>query len=1294
MNGFYKIIASTKKKNEVHVYPQFSTVRSDNLMIRGNDFYAVYDRDTGLWTKSQDVVIRMVDEDIWKKVESLKEQMLDSEIIPELMSNDNTNSMKRFKNLVKKLLQDSNHPLDSKVIQKSEKTELKDYATKKLPYDISEGTTDAYEELVGTLYSEEEKKKLEWAIGAVLNGDVANIQKFIVLYGDAGSGKSTVINIIKMLFNGYYSTFDAKDLGVKDNSFALEPFKTNPLISIDSEGDLSRIEDNTKLNSIVSHDELVINEKHKSLYSAKFNTFIFIATNRPVKITEAKSGLTRRLIDVQPTGQLVPYSRYKVLMSQIEFELGAIAYHCLEVYRSMGEDYYESYKPNEMMSATNHFYAFMEDNYDIFVREDPTELKTIWRMYKEYIQDAMIKYPMNMQVVKEEAKNYYSEWKDRGLNAKEQRARNIYYGFKKEKFNYEFSSEKDDSTTYSWLTFDGKRNIFDEMCAECPAQPASSDETPMKSWDNVKTKLKDIDVTELHYVRVPDNHIVIDFDIKGEDGKKNFELNKAEATKWPKTYAELSKSGAGIHLHYIYDGDVEELSRVYSENVEVKVFTGKQSLRRKETGFNELPVATINSGLPMKGAKKMVDYEGFKDQQHLINFIKTCLMKKHHGHTTPEVQFIKDKLDEAYSSGMVYDVSAMKKDILDFADHSSNQAEYCNKLVAQMKFKSEDQKDNAEDKERPLVFYDVEVFPNLFVVVLKPLDGEAVKLINPTAKELEPWVKTNLVGFNCRRYDNHIMYARLLGWSELELYDLSQAIIKGNKSAFFSDAYGLSYTDIYDFCSKKQSLKKWEIELGIHHHELGMKWDEPVPENRWSEVAEYCIDDVIATEAVWKARQADWVAREILADIAGMTVNDTTNSLTTRIIFGRERNPKLVYTDLATGESTDGTYLEMNKFEGYKYSDGHNIFMNEDVGKGGYVYAEPGIYGNVALLDIASMHPSSIINMNCFGDYTKNFKDILDARLAIKHGDYEMASKLIDGKLAPYLNDKSKAKDLAQALKIAINSVYGLTSASFSNPFKDDRNKNNIVALRGALFMVLLKHEVQSKGYVVAHIKTDSIKIPDADNDIIQFVMEFGKKYGYNFEHEATYDKMCLVNDAVYIARYSTPAVCKKLYGYIPDDCVKHPYEWTATGTQFAVPYVFKTLFSKDTIEFRDMCETKTVTTSLYLDMNESLPENEHNYVFVGKAGLFTPIKEGRGGGLLVREKDGKYNAAPGTKGYRWLESETVESLKKYDDVDRSYYDALVDKAIETVSKYGDFEWFISEELYKEEEHICTRLPF
>ena len=91
--------------------------------------------------------------------------------------------------------------------------------------------------------------------------------------------------------------------------------------------------------------------------------------------------------------------------------------------------------------------------------------------------------------------------------------------------------------------------------------------------------------------------------------------------------------------------------------------------------------------------------------------------------------------------------------------------------------------------------------------------------------------------------------------------------IKGGANPFFGEAYNISYTDVYDFCSKKQSLKKWEIELGIHHKELGLPWDQPVPEEKWEQVAEYCDNDVIATEAVFEARQADFNARKMLVKL-------------------------------------------------------------------------------------------------------------------------------------------------------------------------------------------------------------------------------------------------------------------------------------------------------------------------------------------------------------------------------------------------------------------------------------------
>lgn len=1336
MIDFLMISTRSTKRGVIEIYPKFIIKKSSDLMIRGGDFYAIWLEDRGLWSTDEQDALQLIDRELDRYAEENRKNF-DSSVKVLHMWDSESGMIDSWHKYCQKQMRDSFHMLDEKLIFSNTPTNKKDYASKKLKYPLEEGTINAYDKLMSTLYSETEREKIEWAIGSIVCGDSKKLQKFMVLYGAAGTGKSTVLNIIQQLFDGYYSVFDAKALGSSSNSFALEAFKSNPLVAIQHDGDLSRIEDNTRLNSLVSHELMTVNEKFKSTYANRFKCFLFMGTNKPVKITDAKSGLIRRLIDVSPSGDKLSPKEYKTVMKQIEFELGAIAYHCQNVYLA-NPGMYDDYIPVAMLGASNDFYNFIIDSYPVFKKEDGTTLKASWEMYKTYCDEAKVPFPFSQRIFKEELKNYFRDYKDRFNLDDGTRVRSYYIGFRTEKFEEQTISEKEEPEQ-KLIEFKAQPSIFDKECADCPAQYATSSEIPISKWERVKTKLSSIDTSKLHYVKVPEKHIVIDFDIPDKDGNKSFELNLKEASKWPPTYAELSKSGQGIHLHYIYAEDPAKLSRIYDDHIEVKVFNGKSSLRRKLTKCNNMPIATINSGLPLKGEKQVINFEGVKSEKGLRTQIKRNLNKEYHPATKPSIDFIYKILEDAYASDLHYDVTDMRNAVLAFAASSTHQADYCIKLVNKMQFKSADQSSGTKNDAAKLVFYDVEVFPNLFLVNWK-IEGEGkpvVRMINPTSAEIEELMRFRLVGFNCRRYDNHILYARLMGYTNEQLFSLSNRIINGSANCFFGEAYNVSYTDVYDFCSKKQSLKKWEIELGIHHQELGLPWDQPVPEEMWTKVAEYCDNDVIATEAVFNARKADFTARQILADVAGMTVNDTTNSLTTKIIFGNNRKPQDQFNYRFMGEVTpdcepwtitedmvlydhlgDENFTLFNKdgkpvFPGYTFEGGKSIYRGEEVGEGGYVYAEPGMYSNIALLDIASMHPSSIVAEELFGpEYTKRFNDILQARIAIKHKEFDKAKKMLNGALAKYLTDEAAASDLAQALKIAINSVYGLTSASFDHPFRDNRNKDNIVAKRGALFMVNLKHEVQRRGFIVAHIKTDSIKIPDATPEIIQFVMDYGKQYGYNFEHEATYDRMCLVNDAVYIAKYKDG---------------KHAGEWTATGTQFQVPYVFKKLFSKEPIEFEDMCETKSVTSALYLDMNEGLPDvselekelerivkrakefgvtmdlsgnsgdaeldplvkeiaKGHNYHFIGKVGQFCPIKPGCGGGILLRETENKktgkkgYAAATGSKGFRWLESEMVRELGKENDIDRTYYNNLVDEAVKSLSSYGDFERFVADE--------------
>lgn len=1308
MIDFLMIATRTGKRGVIEIYPKFIIKKSKDLMIRGSDFYAVWLEERGLWSTDEQDALQLIDRELDLYVQEHKQTMTDGFRVLHMWDAE-SGMIDNWHKYCQRQMRDSFHMLDDSLIFANTPVKKDSYASKRLPYPLEEGSISAYDELMGTLYSKEERMKIEWAIGAIVNGDSKKLQKFLVLYGPPGSGKSTVLNIVQKLFDGYWSVFDSKALGSASNAFALEAFKSNPLIAIQHDGDLSRIEDNTRLNSLVSHETMMVNEKFRSAYANQFKCFMFLGTNKPVKITDAKSGLIRRLIDVEPSGEKIPAKKYRDLVAKVDFELGGIAWYCKQVYEK-NKHLYDDYVPTRMLGASNDFYNFMLDSYYIFKKEDGVSLKRAWAMYDTYNQEAKVAYPYSRRAFREELMNYFSDYKERAEDVNGERVRSYYSGFKYEKFKEfldtpEKAEEPAADSGASWIEFKERHSLFDDICKDCPAQYANENGTPTQKWENVRSKLSGLDTSRLHYVKVPENHIVIDFDIPGPDGAKSFERNLEAASQWPRTYAELSKSGAGIHLHYIYTGDATKLSRIYDENIEIKVFSGKSSLRRKLSKCNDIPIANISSGLPLKGEKAMVDTKQIQDERHLRVLIKKALAKEISPYTKPSVDFIAHIMDEAYEKNVRYNVDDMRNAILGFAASSTNQADTCLKIVAKMHFKSKDdlEAEAPTGDEKPIIFLDCEVFPNLLLVNWKFAKQEKVyRMINPTPAEIENLTKYRIIGFNNRKYDNHILWARMIGMSIEQIYALSNQIVNQH-TGFFGEAYNLSYTDIYDFSSKKQSLKKFEIELGIHHQELGLPWDQPVPKSLWDKVAEYCDNDVIATEALFysKDRQADFVAREILADLAGMTVNDTTNSLTTRIIFGKEKHPKLVYTDLATGKSDEVVEVEpdiltdhniINAFPGYEFVRGddgkmHNMFRGTDLGMGGYVYAEPNMYCNVALLDVASLHPHSAVAMNYFGDYTKHFNDLMDVRIHVKHGEYDKAKKLFGGKLAKYLDDPGQAKALAQALKIAINSVYGLTSATFDNPFRNPKNANNIVALRGALFMRTLQDEVANRGFVVAHIKTDSIKIPGATPEIIDFCMKFATKYGYTFEHEATYEKMCLVNNAVYIAKYMDADKCKDQYGYIPEKNEKKGGKWTATGTQFQIPYVFKTLFSKDPIVFNDLCETKSVSKgAIYLDKNEDLPEGEHDYIFVGRVGQFCPIMPGAGGALLLRETgvddagERKYASVTGAKDYRWLESEMVYQLHMEESINKDYFNKEVDDAVKEISKYGDFEWFVADD--------------
>jgi phage/plasmid-associated DNA primase len=1244
MLDFLRIKHRQKRSGEVEVWPDWRVGKFKDLMIRGNNFYAVWNYKTKMWSTDEYDVQVLVDQLLDAYAEEIKKTTM-AEVHVKHMRDFSTNSWSSFRLFISKV-SDQSHQLDEKVTFSNTEVLKSDYVSRRLSYPLEEGSTPAFDRLFGTLYSEDELRKLMWAIGSIVSGDSSRIQKFFVLYGSPGTGKSTSLNLIQSMFPGYYTTFEASALTSGSSGFSTETFRTNPLIGINHEGDLSKIRDNSILNSVVAHDEIVMNIKYHKAYPVRLNTMLFIATNKPVTITDARSGLIRRMIDIHPTGVTLQPEEYDDLISQIEFELGGIAYKCLAVFNKYGRTYYNRYKPLDMMFRTNVFFNFVDEHYYDFARDNWVTLSRAWELYNAYCDGSNITYRLKRYQFRDELKSYWHDFHDH-KRVDGTQYRSVYTGFNKEAFssmeNPVVELVEPSEEVADWLEMKEQSSKLDELLADQKAQYGGT----MKYWDNVKQTLSDLDTKKLHYVLPTSNLITIDFDIKTPEGEKSLELNLDTARKFPPTYAEISQGGQGLHLHYYYEGDPSKLSRIYEQHIEVLPPVGKFSIRRRLSLCNDVEIATISSGLPLKG-DNMISSKVVQSERGLRTLILRSLQKGEiHAHTTPNVHFIDKILREARDSGMRYDVSDLKSDVLLFASGSTNNSRECIQMALAMPFTNDPEDfetEVAHYKDDRLVFYDVEVFPNLFLICWK-FEGENTtvqRMYNPTPEEVGKLLKLKLVGFNNRRYDNHMLYARFMGVSVEGVYELSQRIIEHkDRSAYYLEAYNLSYVDIHDYSSRKQTLKQWQIEMGIIHKELDMPWNEPVPKDKWTLVAEYCDNDVIATEKLHNYILYDFHARQILAELSGLEINRSTATHCAQIIFGKDRRKpqgQFIYPDLSLD------------FPGYKFERGVSTYRGETVGEGGYNYSEPGIYQDVLYADITSMHPFSLIAMNLFGPvFTARFKDLVMARVAIKNKNFEGAGSMFGGALKKYLKDPSEADKLAYALKIAINIVYGNTAASYDNPFRDIRNIDNVVAKRGALFMIDLKHELKARGVDVIHVKTDSIKILNYTPEDVSFFMNFGKKYGYNFEIEGIFEKMVLLNDSDLAGKWSL-------------DSPKAPGTWDAVGARLSHPYVFKQLFTGDSVTVDDVSETRSVKKG-----NMFIKMPDESKTFIGKTGKFIPVLEG---GELIKIVDGKEHAVSDTKGFQWVSYDEFDG--DMTKVDLHYYNRKVDDAVGIIQELGD----------------------
>ena len=1229
---FYDIIVDNSKK-VTSIGPIFRTIDIQDIIIdnKAQEVIAFWDEKAQTWSDNTAKLLVGIDDEILQKYKEFQKLHPEAPVTLNMINNVASVAYRDWLKFLSSV-RTPKPTFNSEVIFSDHTIERSDYATYKLPYTPNPDIDiEGFLEGMSVFYEPAELDKLMWFIGATLTGDIHDIQKFAYLYGRAGSGKGTTINIIKQIFQGPYTGQISLEKLTGKSEFASSQVRDLPVL-YDPEVNLYRMTNDTPLLALTAHEPISVNRKFRDPIEISFRGFLIAASNQPVKVRNIDAGINRRLVDIYQTGGKMDSTQYAAWMDSIPSQVPGIAAYAINKYRTMGRSYFEGYVSQQMLAQTNYMHRFVKTHYDQFT--DPMPLNRAYSQYEEYLASDNV----DFKVTRHDFQNDFARYWDHTLQ-KHQTVGGVqskfwFYGFDKSSIG---EQNEDTGNAGSTISNQEQPNDFDQLFNSSfnifesdpglvyPAQLATSTGVPSSPWTKVTTTSTDIDQSKLHYLLVDKSIIVIDIDTHKPTDKPAMEVLRKlkDVYSLPNTFAEPSRSGSGIHLYYSYSDRIPLKSMELFPQVELKVYNGNASLRRiftKSNGVKALTSVNYATLKPLFDAAqkepRMIDSQlksAISTEEEIRTLIKKALRMEIHDHTKPNMDFIAHILDEAVANDVLYNISDLETAITTFATASTNQSDTCIRIAMDLPYKNPQTDPTVFDPDefpkapsghvdpQDFMFYDTEVYRNVFMLSYykRSTMDEPKTLINPSQDELyKLFTNEALVGFNNYRYDDYILYYALMGYGPLELFSVSQQLIQehaSNKLSF--KAHDVSYLDLYEIASTKQSLKKWEVDLGLPYDELDIDWNEPLAPELWDRVAAYNRNDTAVLPGLLDAIYGDYEAVELLSQLSGLPLNRTINAHTTQFIFtkkdGTHVKPDSSYTQYTDLRTIFPGY-EFDKYKGSSY-------LGLNPSNGGYVYSNPGIYKRVVELDIKSMHPTSMKELNYFGPFTENYAALMDVKFFLSDDKLDEAKEALPI-LGPILDDPhTNIKAVIKAVKRALNSAYGLTSATFDNALKNPQNVDNIVAKRGALFMIQLQRKLEEAGTTVVHIKTDSIKVADPTEELIHDIQEFGKQYGYTFEFEDEYAPFTLIDKA-------------QLIGYS-----NAHQSWHAIGTKFINPYTYKTLFSHEDYVLDDYARTiQSRVGKLYL-----------GDLFIGRIGSF--VASENGSILTVHKDDGGVSSPAGT---------------------------------------------------------------
>ena len=118
MLDFFKICVRNPRKGDLEIYPQFIVDDTEDLMIRGGDFYAIWDEKKGLWSTKENTASKIIDREVmkFKKEKFPSSEETDKPVVCKLMRDSDSGVIDKWHKYVQKQMRDSYHLLDEKII--------------------------------------------------------------------------------------------------------------------------------------------------------------------------------------------------------------------------------------------------------------------------------------------------------------------------------------------------------------------------------------------------------------------------------------------------------------------------------------------------------------------------------------------------------------------------------------------------------------------------------------------------------------------------------------------------------------------------------------------------------------------------------------------------------------------------------------------------------------------------------------------------------------------------------------------------------------------------------------------------------------------------------------------------------------------------------------------------------------------------------------------------------------------------------------------------------------------------